>query len=160
MLKPCSQIVNELSAITINLGQTSLVIPPEGYVLDDTLGYKCLVAIGNGGSAQGPYVLGDTFMRNFYTTFDYGSKRIELAVSANAPTGVEIKHHYTLKRILLVSFASLLVVLVLACICKRVWDCRKRSMRSRGVVIGSTRKQEAQSSMDYNVVDTEQLNPK
>lgn len=35
-------------------------------------------------------MLGDTFIRNFYTTYDYQSYEISLSVSSNAPAGVSI----------------------------------------------------------------------
>jgi hypothetical protein len=65
-----------------------MTIPPTGYLLDNSLGYRCLVAVASSGSETAPYIFGDTFIRNYYTTFDYKKKTVSFAVSANAPVGV------------------------------------------------------------------------
>lgn len=36
-------------------------------------------------------MLGDVFIRNFYTTFDYKAGTVSFAVSTNAPAGVKIE---------------------------------------------------------------------
>jgi hypothetical protein len=70
------------------IGQVLLTIPPLGYLLDNAIGYRCLIAITSSGSETTPYIFGDTFIRNYYTTFDYKKKTVSFAVSANAPLGV------------------------------------------------------------------------
>ncbi len=57
--------------------------------------YRCLIAICNSTSNSNPYILGDTFIRNYYTTFDYKKKFVSFAVSSNAPVGVKVERSFT-----------------------------------------------------------------
>ena len=50
-----------------------MTIPPIGYLLSNALNHKCVIAIASTGNETAPYVFGDTLMRNYYTTFDYGA---------------------------------------------------------------------------------------
>jgi len=72
-----------------------MTISPAGYLLNNTLNYKCLIAIANSGSNSSPYIMGDTFMRNYYTTFDYKKKQVSFAVSSNAPDGISVDRDFT-----------------------------------------------------------------
>jgi hypothetical protein len=54
-----------------------------------------LIAICNSTSNSNPYILGDTFIRNYYTTFDYKKKFVSFAVSSNAPVGVKVERSFT-----------------------------------------------------------------
>jgi hypothetical protein len=49
-----------------------------------------VIAVSDSGSNAQPYVLGDTFMRNSYITFDFRGKQVDFAVSSNAPAGVSV----------------------------------------------------------------------
>lgn len=91
----CDVFTPFLSPISFNLGQIKVTIPPNGYVLNNINGYACLIAVVNSGSNLQPYVLGDSFMRNFYTSFDYKTKEVSFAVSSNAPVGVLIERSFT-----------------------------------------------------------------
>ena len=59
-------------------------------MVDDILSYNCAIAIASNGDSGSPYILGDTFMRNFYVTFDFKKNNMEIATSVNAPSGVTI----------------------------------------------------------------------
>ena len=67
---PCYEIVGQLQNITVKLDNTNYTIPPTGYVEDTTDGKKCQVMVGTGGPS-GTWVLGDTFIRNFYVSLNY-----------------------------------------------------------------------------------------
>ncbi len=84
---PCSNFYG-IAEMLINIGQVRMTIPPTGYLLENALGYSCLIAVASSGSETAPYIFGDTFIRNYYTTFDYKKKTVSFAVSANAPVGV------------------------------------------------------------------------
>ena len=60
------------------------------------------------------YVLGDTFIRNFYTTFDYKADTVSFAVSTNAPVGVTIEKNFTGWVIFSIVFGCILGVLIIA----------------------------------------------
>ncbi len=93
-----------------------MTIPPRGYLLENSLGFTCLLAVSTSGSDSSVYVLGDTFMRNFYTTFDYKADTVSFAVSSNAPAGVMIERKFTGWVIFSIVFGCILGVLLLALI--------------------------------------------
>jgi len=53
-----------------------MTIPPAGYLVDGLMGAMCVLAIADAGSDSSPYVFGDTFMRNFYVTFNYDTQTV------------------------------------------------------------------------------------
>ena len=120
----CTTLAQNLGDVQINLGQYKLTIPPEGYLLNNTLDYECFVAISSSGSNQQPYILGDTFIRNFYSSFDYKHKKVSLAVSANAPAGVSVERDFTTLVTVCIILSVVLGVLVL-------WICAKAYLRRR-----------------------------
>jgi len=50
------------------------------------------VAISWTEDSGGVYILGDTFMRNFVTSFDYKNGEIRLAINKNSPIGINIEY--------------------------------------------------------------------
>jgi len=83
---PCNETQNLLD-ITFIISGRSFVVRPEDYILDIGLPDKCLFAFLSIEipPPRGPlWILGDTFMRRYYTVFDYGNKRIGLAKAAQA----------------------------------------------------------------------------
>ena len=40
----------------------------------------------------GVYILGDTFLRNFVTTFDFAAGEMRLAINKHAPAGVSVEY--------------------------------------------------------------------
>jgi hypothetical protein len=65
-----------LSPVHIQLDYVVYTIPPAGYLVENLLGHKCTVAVTSTGSDFSPFIFGDTFMRNFYVTFDYRKKKV------------------------------------------------------------------------------------
>lgn len=96
-------------------------IPPEGYVINDSQlgigGYNCVIAVSYLADSQGMYILGDTFLRNFYTTFNFGEHAVEFAVSANAPAGVTIETSMSPWAIAGICLGSLLILALFIAIC-------------------------------------------
>lgn len=88
--EPCSSLYNQLSPLTIKLSDYNYVIPPQGYLLDSYGGHTCAIAVSYVLDSYNMYILGDPFIRSFYTTFDYGNNKIMLAVNVNAPEGTMI----------------------------------------------------------------------
>ena len=64
---------------TFQLEYTTFTIPPAGYTSDVDGG--CLIAVSYISDSQGLYILGDTFLRNFVSTYDYEKKKIDLGVN-------------------------------------------------------------------------------
>ena len=118
----CSYFASKLSNIDIRLGNVVMTIPPVGYLVDGLLGFACVLAISDAGSNNSPYVFGDTFMRNFYVTFNYDTEYVSFAVSSNAPSGVSIKKVLGLWEIISIVAGSLVAVIIiisLVCYCQR-----------------------------------------
>lgn len=86
--KTCDYFESELQPLTIRLKDNLYEIPPQGYMLTNaTFGsvtHQCTIMVSYLSDSQGIYILGDTFLRNFYTTFDLKNNQVQIAVSANA----------------------------------------------------------------------------
>ena len=89
----------------------------------DLDGHKCAVAVSYNADMQGLYILGDTFLRNFVSTFDYKRGKVSLAVNINAPIGTAAIYHFGTINIVLVILACIIALLLLGflarCIRKR-----------------------------------------
>ena len=89
----CDYFTDKLAPITVRLANNHYTIQPEGYMFSGNgrQSKMCTVAISYMSDTQGLFILGDTFMRNFVTTFDNDSEEIRLAVNINAPAGTKIE---------------------------------------------------------------------
>lgn len=54
------------------------------------MGNTCAVTVSWIADSHNFYLLGDAFIRSFYTQFDYGNNEVMLAVSVHAPKGTLI----------------------------------------------------------------------
>lgn len=73
---PCSNFSSELSPLRIRLENTIFVIPPEGYLLENTLNHQCVIAVSYISDSKEMYILGEAFLRNFYAVFDYSTNQV------------------------------------------------------------------------------------
>jgi hypothetical protein len=103
-----------------------MTIPPAGYLVDNLMGVACVLAIADVGSDNTFYVFGDTFMRNFYITFDYYTNDVSFGVSSNAPSGVSIKKVISAWGIVFVTIGCLLIV-VLTILLVRNRLCKRKN---------------------------------
>ena len=71
---------------TFQLYYTTFTIPPAGYTFD--LEGNCVIAVSYLSDGSNLCILGDTFLRNFVSTFDYKDYGIRLGINVNAPDGV------------------------------------------------------------------------
>ena len=74
----CSLYVSMLSDIVITIDYTQYPIPPSGYM--ENANDKCQILVSEG--PTGFWVLGDTFIRNYYATFNYTGFTVTLAPTA------------------------------------------------------------------------------
>ena len=88
--EPCSNFSSELSELTFRLSNMSYSIPPAGYLLDNYGPHACAIAVSYISDTYNMYILGDPFIRSFYTAFDYETNQVMLAVNVNAPNGTSI----------------------------------------------------------------------
>eukprot|EP00352_Strombidinopsis_acuminata_P001413 CAMPEP_0176348756 /NCGR_PEP_ID=MMETSP0126-20121128/8127_1 /TAXON_ID=141414 ORGANISM="Strombidinopsis acuminatum, Strain SPMC142" /NCGR_SAMPLE_ID=MMETSP0126 /ASSEMBLY_ACC=CAM_ASM_000229 /LENGTH=77 /DNA_ID=CAMNT_0017697753 /DNA_START=1063 /DNA_END=1296 /DNA_ORIENTATION=+ len=58
-------------------------------------GNECIFAVSSIPDRDNLYILGDTFIRNYYSIFNYSKLQVGLAVSADAPSGVSISGDIT-----------------------------------------------------------------
>lgn len=77
----------------------------------------CTVAVSYTSDDGGVYILGDTFLRNFVTTFDFQNQEIQLSISPNAPTNVTVVYHMSGWKIFAIILAALCAsILTIWCI--------------------------------------------
>lgn len=89
--EPCSNFSSELQPLTIRLNNNNFIIPPEGYLLEDKFEHRCVIAVSYISDATELYILGDTFLRNFYTVLNFDDYTVAFAVSSNAAPGTKIE---------------------------------------------------------------------
>jgi hypothetical protein len=73
----------------ILIDNNSYSIPPSGYLLDvfGNPNASCVLGVGAIPDSYGVILLGDTFIRNFYTVFNYSVPySVSFAATAYAPT--------------------------------------------------------------------------
>lgn len=87
----CDKFWSKMSDIKITLSGNTYTMPPEAYAMTNFHQKKCAVAISYSGQGQTTANFGDTFMRSFVTTYDYGKNEMRLAVNINAVEGVTIE---------------------------------------------------------------------
>jgi len=112
-----------MDKLTFTIENTDYMIPPEGYTLDYGAGHACTVMVSCIASTSTVSYLGEPFMRNFVTTFDYADNTIELAVNINAPSGVSTGGAGILTLVVII-FGTLVLTL---CACGGIWFYRHRN---------------------------------
>eukprot|EP01017_Pseudomicrothorax_dubius_P037133 TRINITY_DN5405_c0_g1_i1.p1 TRINITY_DN5405_c0_g1~~TRINITY_DN5405_c0_g1_i1.p1 ORF type:complete len:384 (+),score=100.19 TRINITY_DN5405_c0_g1_i1:75-1226(+) len=81
-LKDC-QDLKAFPALTFVINGNDLTLQPSDYILTFKQGQveQCLIGINAVEVAEGTVVLGDVFLRTYYTHFDYGNNRVGFAVA-------------------------------------------------------------------------------
>lgn len=82
----CKKVEKDLKDLKFLIDDTDYTVPPYGYLIEGYNGANCSIAVSYLGILQDSYVLGDTFIKNFYASFNYENKTVGLAVNAEGPT--------------------------------------------------------------------------
>jgi hypothetical protein len=127
----CDVYWPNMQNLTIFLNYNEYVITPQGYTLSngDLDGHKCAVAVSYSADSQGLYILGDTFLRNFVSTYDYKKKAVRLAVNVNAPVGTSAIAHDNPMELIFIAAGGIIGLIVLYCIIKNCC-CKKKKSKS------------------------------
>ena len=83
--KKCKKVEASLQDLRITLDQTVYSVPAYGYLIEGAGGANCSIQVSYLGILADSYVLGDTFIKNFYASFNYANKTIGLAENSNGP---------------------------------------------------------------------------
>ena len=67
----CSAVVDNLSDLVFTMNEEIFTIPPAGYLMENYDKAPCSAFVSYAPDVSDMYILGTTFMRNFYITFDY-----------------------------------------------------------------------------------------
>jgi len=120
----CDAYWAKMSSLTFTLDANQYTIPPQAYTLSngDLQGHLCSVAVSYSPDSLGLYILGDVFLRQFVSTYDYKNKKIKFAINTNALTGVSAVAGSTIvttENILFVAGGAIVLFLLLYCCCKK-----------------------------------------
>lgn len=81
---------------------------------------------------MGLYILGDTFLRNFVTSYDYKNRKIKMAINTHAPAGVLAVNNPTdLNSMYLIGGVAAAIILAYCC-------CRKKEDKSKFIQTNKT----------------------
>lgn len=121
----CDELNEKLSPLRIQLQENYYTLPATAYTFPrgNIFQKKCTIAVSYTDSSSGVYILGDTFLRNFVTTFDYKNGSIDLTINVNAPAGITIEYKMSGWKIFGIILACLaavgFVIWAIVCCCKR-----------------------------------------
>ncbi|KAK9707945.1 aspartic proteinase precursor [Basidiobolus ranarum] len=73
---PCT---GDFPKVTLKFGGVNYTLGSEEYVLQDT--DTCISAFGSSGISQPLWIVGDAFLRKYYTSYDLGQKRVGFALA-------------------------------------------------------------------------------
>ena len=124
----CDELTPKMSDLKITLQENHYTIPPEGYTFKrgNIFQRKCTVAVSYTDSSGGVYILGDTFLRNFVTEFDYSNGEMRLTINKFAPDGVKVEYKMSGWKIFGIIVACILAVAFLVWIIFCCVRCRKK----------------------------------
>jgi hypothetical protein len=83
----CATFASSFPLLQIQISTNLFSLPPSAYCSDYALGGTFVLGVG---SSRSSYVLGTTFIRNFYTQLNLDDSSISFGVSPYAPSGVVI----------------------------------------------------------------------
>lgn len=146
---PCSNFSSELKPLTIRLNNQDFIIPPEGYLIDNKLNHQCEVAVSYISDANQFYILGDTFLRNFYTVLNFDDYTVAFAVSSNAHPGTKIQpvlSGWIIFAYFILATIGVLVVCIGSCCLIRQCRLRREAAKLRRFYLLHTQESETASA--------------
>ena len=108
----CKGLERDLDDLVIQIDGTDYSIPSYGYLLENFDGHECAVAVSYLGFLGDQYVLGDTFIRNFYTSFNYEDMTVSFGRNSDGPVSFEPTLNWW--QILLICIGGLLLIILIA----------------------------------------------
>ena len=133
-LNTCDVYYAKLKPVTLVLEANEYTISPEGYALSNGSlgGHKCSLAVSWVQDSMGLYILGDTFLRNFVTSYDYKNRKIKMAINTHAPAGViAVSNPTDLNSMYLIGGVAAAIILAYCC-------CRKKEDKSKFIQTNKT----------------------
>ena len=97
----CDKVMNMVKSITFQIGDTMLEMKPQSYLmdaadLDERFSGSCIFGVIQTPDIVGDtqlFILGDVFLRHFYSVYDYENSQVLLAVNKHSVGKVDIYHH-------------------------------------------------------------------
>ena len=88
--KECDEFWPLMKNLEFKIDGTEYVISPEGYSESNSdLGYKCMIFVSHREDTSTIH-LGNIFMQNFVTSYDYSEGKVKLGLNYHAPSGTAI----------------------------------------------------------------------
>lgn len=89
----CSLLAPQLKDLKFRFdGDWIFVLPSSQYLIDgatlDMAGF-CVIGIQGGIDDETPYILGNTFLKNFYMIYDFDTKKIGISLHQNSVARIE-----------------------------------------------------------------------
>jgi hypothetical protein len=161
--RTCEEITPLMQPLSITLQENTYTLPPEAYTFpqQNVMYPLCTIAVSYTDKSGGVYILGDTFLRNFVTTFDFASGEMQLTVNVNAPAGITIEYNMSGWKIFGIVAGCILAVIIIIFITCYCVKKRKQDRLAKGYqTIGSSVEHEGEISQepltrgDQNNADT------
>lgn len=131
-VQTCENYWPLFSNLTMVLETNEYTIQPEGYTLNNDLdNHACSIAVTSIPDSQGIVILGDTWLRNFVSTYDYKANKMRFAVNVYAPAGTTIVEHpaaLTTDMLYLIG-GGVAALIILYCLCKCCKSDKKKKKK-------------------------------
>jgi hypothetical protein len=114
--RTCNEIVPHMKNLTIIMDNTKYTMPPRAYVLKPNpkmYKEKCLIPISPLPDSAGLAILGDTFIRNYYTSFNFDKNTVTFASNAAHEFGAVV----SLNDSFFFFIFAIVIILLFTCIC-------------------------------------------
>jgi hypothetical protein len=86
----CDYLSGVLEPLSFVLDDETYTIPASGYLVKDYSDFECTAMVSYLPDANNMYILGDTFIRNYYTIFNYEDFTVTLATYVDS-SAIETK---------------------------------------------------------------------
>ena len=119
----CEALWPDMESLSITLGGSVFKLEPWQYSWNVQ---NRLCRVGVSSLDASPYIMGDTFLRSYITSFDLANSKVTIGKSVNAPVQTELSHHFWLLLFFCLAATAVLIVLVVGCCKDKIKSCCKR----------------------------------